>query len=409
MHIRVESASIVGSHSPRGTASPRHEHYACGRAADALPSAADNVMLGRHAPPVKIPSNGLADPGRHREPPVESRRNMRHGRAAVRWARIGVVATLMAMRMCRELQLRTCGILSALFVAAAILGSPIDACAAVGHQDAILIQGLRRTFTVYTPDDAAGALSLPIVMVLHGGLGNGSYVARQTGLVNYVDRDKFIAVFPNGKGSHWSDGRSTMSSGPDDVAFLRGVIASIVQKWGGDPGRVFVTGISNGGMMTLRMACDASDIVTAIGVVVANMPVELVNHCRPSRPVPVVLFNGTADPLMPWAGGAIATSRLLDTPGGEVVSAMDTFDFWVHLDGCGPPLADSLPGTRVRRYTSTSCRSGSEVTLYAIDGGGHGWPGGTQPSLIERQISGYVTSEINASAIIVRFFHHYGL
>ena len=183
-----------------------------------------------------------------------------------------------------------------------------------------------------------------------------------------------------------------------------------MQKWGGDPTRVFVAGISNGGMMAQRMACDAADAVTAIGVVVANMPTDLVNHCRPSRQIPAVLFSGTADPIMPWSGGAIASSATLGGQGGEVMSAMDTFHFWAQLDGCGQPVVESLPGIKVRRYTSANCRSGSEVTFYEIEGGGHGWPGGTDPQgPLALSIIGYVTQQINASSIMIDFFSHYGL
>jgi polyhydroxybutyrate depolymerase len=314
----------------------------------------------------------------------------------------------MTMWACQEWRSEfAAGSLAVLLSAVAFLGCSTGGRAAVAHQESIQVQEQRRTFTVYTPDDA-GPASLPILIVLHGGLGNGRYVARQTGLTNYVDRDKFVAVFPDGARGHWNDGRSTTSSWPDDVTFLRQAIAEVAQKWGGDPKRVFLAGISSGGMMAQRMACDASDIVTAIGVVVANMPTDLIDHCRPSQPVPVVLFNGTRDPINPWSGGSIASSAMLDTPGGQVVSAMDTFDFWTRTDGCGPPVVDSMSGTDVKRHTGTNCGSGSEVALYEIEGGGHGWPGGVPPGPIESRIVGYVTSDISASAIIVQFFHRYG-
>jgi len=162
-------------------------------------------------------------------------------------------------------------------------------------------------------------------------------------------------------------------------------------------------------MMAQRMACDAADVVTAVGAVVANMPTDLVSRCKPSRPIPVVLFNGTGDRIMPWSGGSIATSKIFDTPGGQVVSAMETFDFWSRLDGCGERAVDTVPATHVERYTSKGCRSGSEVTLYAIDGGGHGWPGSVPQSRFERAIAGYVTNEISASVILIQFFRRYGL
>jgi polyhydroxybutyrate depolymerase len=296
-----------------------------------------------------------------------------------------------------------------LLVLSTLLFLPMSVWASVSNEGSILVHGQPRTFIVYSPDDRAGVASLPIFIVLHGGLGNGRYAANQTGLMNYVDREKFIAVFPDGKDTHWNDGRSTTASGPDDVLFLRELIASVVQKSAGDPNRVFIAGISNGGMMAQRMACDASNAVTAIGAVAANMPADLVNHCQPSRAVPVVLFNGTSDRIMPWSGGSIATSRVFNTPGGKVLSTMDTFDFWSRLDGCSTKTVETVPSTHVERQTSKGCRSGSEVTLYAIQDGGHGWPGRVSQSPFERAIAGYVTTEINATVILIQFFRQYGL
>jgi polyhydroxybutyrate depolymerase len=309
----------------------------------------------------------------------------------------------------RRLELpRRCGVIWAgLIFAVATVISFNNVQAATSREDSILINGEPRTFIVYTPD--TGGTSLPVLILLHGGLGNGRYVANQTGLMNYVDRDRFIAVFPDGKEAHWNDGRSTMSAGPDDVAFLRRLITDVVQHLGGDPNRVFIAGISNGGMMAQRMACEASDVVKAIGAVVANMPADLVARCHPSRPIPVVLFNGTADRIMPWSGGSIATSKTFHTPGGEVVSAMDTFDFWSRHDGCTEKTTDTVPATHVERHMSKGCQAGAEVTLYAIEGGGHGWPGRVPQRPFERAIAGYVTMEISASTIIIQFFHQYGL
>ncbi len=316
----------------------------------------------------------------------------------------------MTMRGSQKLHLPAVGVLSVLLVAAAFLARPTDARAAVSYQDSIEVLGQRRTFTIFAPDGGASGTALPIFIVLHGGLGNGVNVARDTGLVNYVDRNRFIAVFPDANGKQWNDGRRTTAGRSDDVAFLRSLIATVVQRLRGDPTRVFVAGVSNGGMMAQRMACDASDIVTAVGSVVANMPADLIDHCRPSRPIPIVMFNGTSDRLMPWSGGSIPTSRLFPGgAGGEVVSTMDTFNFWAQLDGCGRPVVNTLSGTRVKRYT-TSCRGKSDVTLYEIDGGGHGWPGGNAgQGPFARLIVGYVTNDISASSILIDFFAQHGL
>lgn len=282
--------------------------------------------------------------------------------------------------------------------------------AATAQERSIAVQGVRRTFLVYAPRPGAADKRLPIVMVLHGGRGDGRRVAALTGLGGYVDRWGFIAVFPDAVRAQWNDGRRTTQSAFDDVAFLRALIDEVAQKWHGDPARVFVAGISNGGMMALRMACDASDAVAGVGVVAANLPADLKGRCRPSRPVPVIMFNGTDDPIMPWDGGAVASSRILGGAGGEVVSALDTFDFWVRQDNCPRPQVATLTGTDVRRRSATNCQGGSQVVLYEIDGGGHGWPGGNDPQgPLARRIIGYVTNDISASSMLLNFFRQYGL
>jgi polyhydroxybutyrate depolymerase len=317
----------------------------------------------------------------------------------------------MKMRISLPLRSRAAGLLAALVLAAApLVGVAKDAVGATSHQDAVQIQGRQRTYLLFAPEGGARKDRLPILIVLHGGEGNGSRAAKQTGLADYVDRVGMLAIFPDAGGVQWNDGRATTDDGLDDVAFLRSVIAKAVQTWGGDPSRVFVAGLSNGGMMAQRMGCDAADVVTAVGSVIANMPQDLERRCRPSRPIPVMLINGTEDPIMPWDGGEIAHSPVFGGAGGTVVSAMDTFNRWSMLDGCSRPEVSDLNGIQVKRHLSTGCRSGSQVVLYEIEGGGHGWPGGNDPQgPLARQIIGYVTQAISASSILIQFFKQYGL
>jgi len=303
------------------------------------------------------------------------------------------------------------GSLAALVLGAVpLLGVATDSVVATSHQDALEIQGRQRTFLVYAPEASAGNARLPVLIVLHGGLGSGNRVAQQTGLADYVDRAGLLAIFPDAGGEQWNDGRETTDDGVDDVAFLRGVITRATQAWGGDASRVFVAGVSNGGMMAQRMACDAADAITAVTAVVANMPQHLAARCRPSRPIPVMLISSTQDPIMPWDGGVIASSRILGGAGGTVVSALETFKLWSTLDGCNESGVASLANIPVKRHSSENCRMGSEVILYEIDGGGHGWPGGNEPQgPLARRIIGSVTHDISANALLIQFFKQYGL
>jgi polyhydroxybutyrate depolymerase len=290
-----------------------------------------------------------------------------------------------------------------------LLAACAGADAAIPQRGTIQVAGQTRTFLFYTPEGAARAGKRAILMVLHGGEGNGSRVAAQTSLASYVDRSGFIAIFPDSGQRQWNDGRSTTQSASDDVAFLRALIALAVQKWNADPARVFVAGVSNGGMMALRMGCEASDAVTAVAVVAANMATELVSKCQPSRPVPLLMFSGTSDPIMPWNGGTVASSQIFGGAGGEVASTLETYNLWRKADDCPQPQITNVT-PMIKRYTAAECRARSEVVLYEIDGGGHAWPGSAKPQgPFARRIFGYETKDISASSLLIQFFQQYGL
>jgi len=293
--------------------------------------------------------------------------------------------------------------------AAMCLGS--DGAAAMAVRDGTLnVQGQTRTYQLYLPESVNSPGRRPIVMMLHGGLGNGAKVAQQTGLGAYVDRGGFIAVFPDSGGQQWNDGRETTQSGRDDVGFLVALAHDIVAKFGADPARVFVGGASNGGMMTQRLACEATKVFAAYAVAVANLPYGLVGGCRPSRRAPMIFFESTTDPLMPWAGGEVRHGRFRGV-GGRVLSTADTIGFWSRVDGCGASQTRDLPdrvndGTHVRVHDFGGCG----LILYEIQGGGHTWPGGEEPSgPFGRFVVGNTTHDINATSVMIDFFRRHGL
>jgi len=316
----------------------------------------------------------------------------------------------MKLRLSQLLRSRAAGFLAVLLLAATpLLGFMKNATAATSYRGSIQSQGRQRTFVLFAPERGPRK-DLPILIMLHGGLGNGSRAAQQTGLADYVDRLGILAIFPDAGGAQWNDGRETTDDGLDDVGFLRILISKAVQTWGGDPSHVFVAGGSNGGIMAQRMACDATDAVTAVGVVSANMAQALGSRCRPSRPIPVILISSTKDRLMPWNGGVTASSPIFGGKGGKVISALDTFNLWSTFDGCPRPEVSDLAGIPVKRHVAAGCQSGSQVVLYEIDGGGHGWPGGKDiRGPIARGMLGEWTNVISASALLIEFFKQYGL
>lgn len=278
-----------------------------------------------------------------------------------------------------------------------------------------LVHGSReRTFLVYDPPSRDRAIGAPLVIVLHGGRGTGERMVWLTraGFDALADRDGFVVAYPDGIDSHWNDGRDAPyrahQEGVDDVGFLVALIDHLAAGRGVDPGRVYVAGISNGSMMAQRLACERPDRVAAIGAVGAPLP-EALAGTPPARPVPAIIVHGTEDPLAPWGGGDI---RFWWRRLGRVISVPDTARFWAAADGAVEDpvetwVEDRAPddGTRVRRLAWGAEGAPGEVVLYAVEGGGHTWPGG-QPYLPEFLV-GRVSGDFDACEEIWAFFRRH--
>ncbi len=221
----------------------------------------------------------------------------------------------------------------------------------------------------------AGSGPHPTVIVLHGALGTGAGAARTTGFAEAAARRDFAAVFPDGLDRQWNDGRSGKAGGPDDIGFIRALVRRLVSDGIADPRRVYLAGISNGGMMSFTLACKAPELFAGIGTVIANMP-DGIEPCI-ARPIPVVMINGTADPMVPYRGGEVG----LRGGRGRVWSAEQTAGFFARRDGCGSrsvvalPHRDPMSDTSVAQITWRDCKVTGGVSLYRIEGGGHALPG----------------------------------
>jgi polyhydroxybutyrate depolymerase len=179
----------------------------------------------------------------------------------------------------------------------------------------------------------------------------------------------------------------------------------------GDRSRIYVVGGSNGGMMAHRLACEMAGRIAAMTVMVASMPVPLAPRCRPGRPMPMLMMNGTEDPLMPFAGGVVARAE----ENGRVVPAMDTVAFWRTHNACPEdatrsevPDRDPADGMRTDVLSWSPCRDGTEVVFHRMNGAGHGLPGRsrTKSELAER-LGGRSTNDFDSSeeawAFVSRF------
>lgn len=278
------------------------------------------------------------------------------------------------------------------------------------YSASIVSGGLERTYSVHISSSCDQSRPTPLVIVLHGGGGTGKGMVKLTGFNALADRENFIIVYPDGFEKHWNDGRGVQWQAQvenvDDVGFISALIDQLSDELNIDASRIYVTGISNGGMMSHRLGCELSQKIAAISPVASNIPVSMAPVWSPSRPMPVLIINGTDDPLERWEGGEI---RLWRNTYGVVLSVADTVKFWVEKDQCSSsPVITQLPdkdpadGTKVRKEVYGGCQDGAEVVLYAIEGGGHTWPGGLQ--YLPEFVIGKTSREFNASEVIWQFF-----
>ena len=279
------------------------------------------------------------------------------------------------------------------------------------YSSSIFSGGLQRTYNVHISSSYDKTIPTPLVIVLHGGGGTGQGMTKLASFNAISDRENFIIVYPDGFENHWNDGRDVQryraqKQNVDDVGFISALIDHLSDEYNIDARRIYVTGISNGAMMSHRLGCELSQKIAAIAPVAGNIPVNMASVWAPSRPVSVLIINGTEDPLVPWAGGDVHFGSVKL---GQVLSVADTVKFWVANDKCiSTSLSTQLPdtdpsdGTTVQKQTYIGCEDGVEVVLYAVEGGGHTWPGGLPYS--PESVIGRTSRDFDASEVIWQFF-----
>lgn len=272
--------------------------------------------------------------------------------------------------------------------------------------------GIGRQVLVHVP--AKPAKALPVVLVLHGAGGNPRRMAAWTGMNETADRQGFIVAYPRGVGivSTWNAGTCCGPAerrGVDDVGFLRQAVETIARRWDVDRQRVYVAGMSNGGMMAYRMAAEAADMVAAAAVVEGTMTLETLPA---GPPVPILHIHSLDDPRVPFAGGN--RGRMRFPPVEQTLAA------WRHRDGCPrapvaskarpltwrPPEGGSLHEASLMRYGP--CRNGTEVMLWLLKGPGHVWTGARGKEPIPAFL-GAKSNVLDANGVIWDFFARYRL
>jgi polyhydroxybutyrate depolymerase len=268
------------------------------------------------------------------------------------------------------------------------------------------VGNLTRTYLFYVPAIYRKTQSVPLVFVLHGGGGQGANMPRFSGMSALAERENFIVVYPDGINRQWNDGRENVPTNADDVAFFAALIERFAADYNIDRRRIHAVGISNGGFMAQRLACELADKFAATASIAATMSENLAAQCKPAREVSVLLMHGTEDPLVPYNGGYVRIGR---SERGKILSAADAARFWATRNGCAlAPVRETLPdadpndGTRVRRDLYEKCKAGTSVAFYTIEGGGHTWAGSVQ--YLPVRFIGRTSRDINASEIVWQFF-----
>jgi len=263
------------------------------------------------------------------------------------------------------------------------------------------VDGENRRYVVEMP---RGPRPAPAIVILHGGAGTPDRMQRITHFT--LHEQGWAEIYPEGIDRQWNDGSAgpdgTQLPGPDDLAFIRAMIARLAGDGLIDPKRVFFTGASNGGAMTLRIVCQAPGLAAGAAIVIMNQPVGL--DCPGGPPLPMLFIQGTDDPLVPFAGGPIASKGFKDR--GAVLSAAETLARFAQRNRCGsweelaiPDLADD--GTRVRLHAYRGCAA--PLRQFIIDGGGHTWAGNRNRRWVEKLL-GRTSIDISATFEIEAFF-----
>ncbi|MFZ0737018.1 MAG: PHB depolymerase family esterase [Candidatus Acidiferrales bacterium] len=271
--------------------------------------------------------------------------------------------------------------------------------------------GRTRTYSLHTPKDYTPSKRWPVIFLIHGAGGQGTGMARVAHFDDFAERNGIIAVYPDGVDRRWADGRGTTTperEGVNDVAFFSALLDKLEATYSVDPSRVYATGLSNGGFMSFKLACDLSARIAAVAPVAATFSLRLSQECHPARPISVLEINGTSDPLVPYEGGGMMRGS-----GGQILSALDSAKAWAKIDGCAEtPATDSLApksenGLETRHEIYSGCRGGTEVALYSIVGGGHTWPGGMQYA--PQFFIGKTSRDFDANETIWKFFQAHPL
>jgi polyhydroxybutyrate depolymerase len=266
----------------------------------------------------------------------------------------------------------------------------------------LVSSGETREYLLHVPTNHDRSKPTALVISMHGGALWPATHMETSEWSRVADREGFIVVYPSGRGLSrqkvWQAGQGASIS--KDVIFIRDLIDALGAEYNIDPARIYADGLSNGGGMAFLLACALSDRIAAVGMVAPAvfLPWE---RCAGARPVPMIVFHGTADRFTPYHGGAswVARNHVFPDIGSWTVT-------WAARNRCGAKATETVVAADVTRTAYGQCEQGASVELYSIHHGGHTWPGGGP---LPEWFVGTTTRSIDASSLMWKFFQAHSM
>jgi polyhydroxybutyrate depolymerase len=246
------------------------------------------------------------------------------------------------------------------------------------HTDSVKFDGITRKYMYYIPSGYESKTKLPVVFFIHGYGASAQIGVNVLGpqFHGRADRDGAIVVYPEATSKHWNDrlgGSFPATDTVNDVGYISHLMDLFIKDFKGDPSRVYVSGSSNGGMMTYRLSVDIPEKIAAIAPFVSTISPQVAEESVNAAPIPIIITNGTADSVIKWDGGPVRVTR---TP--ELLSGDKNVEYWVKRNGAKTKakistLPDVEPGDKstveIQHYNGKY-----DVVLYKIIGGAHQHP-----------------------------------
>lgn len=254
-----------------------------------------------------------------------------------------------------------------------------------------------RSFIIYTPENYDPSQKLPLVLNLHPFLSDKKFQLNYTQFNKLADSVGCIVVYPDGINNRWNSGTLfDANSKVNDVGFIGRLIDYMSINYNIDETRVYSTGYSAGGFMSYRLACEITNRIAAIAPVGSSMTFATFDNCSPSRSIPIMMFNGTSDPVTVYNGFF------------DVKPIFQVINLWKNLNNCSnSPAVEQLPNivtndnSRVIKETY-NCADNTELIQMKIQNGGHTWPGSAPFFIL-----GNTNQDISANEEMWKFFSNY--